>query len=352
MVGYILLIVFAVTMGAIVFTWLKTYTISEGLNCPDGVSVFVKEATFNNLTLQLNLTTKNNGRFDIAGYFAYASNNSSQELAIIDLSAYLNESSGGKKFGNSVVFLPGENSMSPGNTRTNIFDIPSSVGEPYSVRVIPTRFQEENNRQRFVSCSEAVVSQKVGEPFVCVPNCAGRVCGSNGCGGSCGTCGSGFFCDAVGQCISTSCTPVLNPCGTFVCGTATNGTCGSVSCGTCALGFSCNATGQCQSTIGNGICDPGEDCSEPACEGQQAQCQANNICQGGNCTLDTSGVSSCPGYCVLFGYSGTSSACTNSAGNCREQGGTYIGDVPGANAGFGNSLCTGGAQADTCCCKP
>ena len=100
------------------------------------------------------------------------------------------------------------------------------------------------------------------------------------------------------------------------------------------------------STIGNGVCDPGETCAdEPvACNGQRAQCQANYICQGGNCVLDTSGVSSCPGYCVLLGiYS--NGACTSSAGTCQAGGGIY--------EPVGNQWCSlKDPQADTCCCVP
>ncbi len=40
---------------------------------------------------------------------------------------------------------------------------------------------------------------------VCVPNCAGKVCGDDGCGGSCGTCAGGQSCDAGGQCVGDGC---------------------------------------------------------------------------------------------------------------------------------------------------
>jgi len=361
MVGYVLLVVFAVIIGAITFAWLKTYVPAEALNCPDGVSVFVSEAAFNDSTLKLNLSLRNNGRFDIAGYFIHASNDSSQELPTMDLSPYLNESFSGKRFGNSVVFDQGGNLFKTGEQERNIFDIPSEIGGLYSIRIIPTRFQEVDNRQRFVSCSGAKVQQLVGEPIVCIPKTCSSLgyteCNppswsqSDGCGGilDCGSCLSPEQCDVSGECYDPSnCMPAPNPtlpgvCGSMVCGTATNGTCGSVSCGTCITGFECNATGQCVSTIGNGVCDPGEDCSEPACAGQQAQCQTNYICQGGSCVLDTSGVSSCQGYCVLLGNYSTG-FCTNSVGNCQNGGGVY--------QSVGDQWCTGGAQADTCCCTP
>ena len=364
MVSYVLLIVFVIIIGAIVYQWLKTYVPAQALECPDGVSLFIKDADFDSSDSQLIITLRNNGRFSLAGYFIHATNSSDQELPTIDLSGYLNnETSPGMIHGNSVLFVEtGDNSFQPGSEKSYFFDIPSSVGEPYLIRITPTRFQEVDERQRFVSCGDAGVGQIVGVPVAgCVPQTCSSLgytqCNppgwsrSDGCPGGetldCGSCQSGFFCDAVGQCIPTSCTPASDPCGTRVCGTATNGTCGEVTClpNDCGGGFTCNVTtGQCVSNIGNGVCDPGETCAdEPvACEGQQAQCAENDICQSGICMLDTSGVSSCPGYCVLFGYS--TGSCTNSPGNCVSDGGVY--------ESGGDYWCTGGDQADTCCCVP
>lgn len=364
MVGYVLLVVFSVIIGTVVYQWLSTYVPTEPLGCPEGSSLFVKDAIFDSSDSTLNLTLKNNGRFNIAGYFIHAKNSSSQELAIIDLSIYLNESSGGNKFGNSVLFtFSGENSLKPGNQKTNIFDIPPEIGEPYSIRIIPTRFQEEDNRERFVSCGNARVEQIVGAPpVVCVPDTCSDlsyVCGSwsDGCGGiiDCNQpgCDSNTeFCDASGQCISTSCIPAADPtligiCGTQDCdvSTATNGTCGTVDCGTCPVKFECDA-GQCVALCGDGIIDSGEECDD-----------GNTVDGDGcssTCTIETSwecsgepsvctSIASCPEYCVLsLGYS--TGFCTNSPGNCQSSGGVY-------EAG-GDQWCTGGSQADTCCCQP
>ena len=49
-IGYVLLIAFAILISAGVYAWLKTYVPREPLNCPDGVSIFVKEAGFNSST--------------------------------------------------------------------------------------------------------------------------------------------------------------------------------------------------------------------------------------------------------------------------------------------------------------
>jgi len=157
MVSYVLLVVFLIIISGLVYQWLRTYVPRESLECPDGSSIFIKEAAFNPLDSQLSVTVKNNGRFNLAGYFIYATNDSEQELPIIDLSSYLNDTQGtGIILGNSVLFFAGESSLfSPGSEETYFFNIPTSIGELYSIRIVPTRFQEFEGKTRFVSCSNA-----------------------------------------------------------------------------------------------------------------------------------------------------------------------------------------------------
>mgnify|MGYP001583740530 FL=1 len=401
-IGYVLLIAFAILISAGVYAWLKTYVPREPLNCPDGVSIFVKEAGFNSSTGQLIVTVRNNGRFNTAGYFIYVSNNSAQKNPSIEISNYLQEDEQTVKFGNSVLLsLTGDNSFSPGDERINVFNLSTGMGELFSIRIIPTRFQEEENKKRFVSCGNAGVQQIIGEPGMCTSQCTGKVCGNDGCGGSCGSCGTGFSCDALGQCYSNSCTPASDPtlrgvCGTFVCGTKTNGTCGSADCGTCSTNSTCNVTagtcvancgngiidvgeqcdgtnlsGQncttqgftsgtlscssttcqfntasCTTTIGNGVCNAGETCAqEPvACQGLQATCSSGNVCVSGSCQPTNGGVG-CTNYCIslLHNPPYTDSVCTSNTGQCGSNGGTV--------QSGGNTICTQrNSQLPVCCC--
>ena len=164
MVSYVLLIVFVIIIGALVYQWLKSYVPAQAMECPDGVSIFIKEAYFDPFDSRLIVTLRNNGRFSLAGYFIHATNSSDQELPIIDLSGYLNYTDGpGKIHGNSVAFIIATgNLFHPGSENSYFFDIPSSIGKPYLIRITPTRFQEVDERQRFVSCSDARAGQLVG----------------------------------------------------------------------------------------------------------------------------------------------------------------------------------------------
>ena len=356
MVGYVLLVVFAVIIGAVVYQWLSTYIPKEPLGCPEGSSLFVKDAIFDSSNSELNLTLRNNGRFNIAGYFIHAKNSSSQELAIIDLSIYLDESSGGSKFGNSVLFaFSGENSLKPGNKKTNIFDIPPEIGKPYSVRIIPTRFQEEDNRERFVSCGDARVEQIVGAPpVICIPENISVTCGTWVCGEKIDNCGDRVscppgctgtdVCDSTGSCVPAgSCT---DTCSTFGYGCGTWTICGaSTDCGTCSAGESCNATGQCVVLCGNGIIDPGEQCDDGNTNSGDGCSLTCTLEAGWECIGEPSlcSIASCPSYCLsLGGY--VNGVCRQNQAQCNNNLEVW--------ESAGDIFCLGGPTGDFCCCIP
>ncbi|MEK6842805.1 MAG: hypothetical protein AABX84_03230, partial [Nanoarchaeota archaeon] len=87
MIGYILLISMAIMMSIIVYQWVKTYVPQKSIECEDGVSLFVQSYNNDCDNERLDLTLKNNGRFDIAGYFIHATTSPTQELAVIDISS-------------------------------------------------------------------------------------------------------------------------------------------------------------------------------------------------------------------------------------------------------------------------
>ena len=192
MIGYVLLVSFAIIIGGILYAWITTYVPKEALDCPDGVSIFVEEVICQGGNF--NLTLRNNGRFDIAGYFIHATNKTGQKLATIDLSEYI--TGGGTLRSNSIVFDLYKNAMEPTDTTKSIFSLPFNIN---SIEIIPVRFQIQDGKQRFVSCGHAKIREIV--------NCDGGVPGD--------------------------CVPVDNPCGSWVCGDVLNGTCGYVNCGPC-----------------------------------------------------------------------------------------------------------------------
>ena len=163
MIGYILLISSAVLMSVIVYAWLKTYVPQAALECPDTTSIFIKNYTCISDN-QLNLTIRNNGNFNVAGYFVRIANVSGQELATVDLSSQLQIQFGGAIVGNSVLFDESDsgNSFIPNEESTSVFNI-TDINYIYFIELTPIRIQEVNNRDRTASCGDA----KIKEEIVC-----------------------------------------------------------------------------------------------------------------------------------------------------------------------------------------
>jgi len=157
MIGYVLLITFVIFMGVIIYNWMKGYVPQEDLNCPDDVSLFIKD--YDCSTTQLNLTLKNNGKFQVGGYFIRATNSPQQGLAIIDLSFNITT-------GETVLTPTGvkiNNSLDPAQEVTHKFDISHVTPLVYSIEIIPLRWQEQNRRKRMVICKDA----KIREDLIC-----------------------------------------------------------------------------------------------------------------------------------------------------------------------------------------
>ena len=163
MIGYVLLVTFAIIMSAFVYTWMKSYVPKEGLSCPDETSFFVKDSYYNPTAGILNITLKNNGNFNIAGTFVKATTSSTQEIASVDLSK--NISSGG--INNTAIdgvflvdsienFETGKNSFTPGDEILLSFD---AVAGYYSIELIPIRYEKVNRKDQVVTCGDGKVEE-------------------------------------------------------------------------------------------------------------------------------------------------------------------------------------------------
>ncbi len=196
MIGYILLVTAAVVMGVIIYQWLKTYVPKEALECPDDVSIFIKDYICEGN--ELNLTLQNNGKFSVAGYFIHVKNESGQKIATIDLSKRLITGGGEKNFSGAVIFAgEEENSFEPAEEASHKFDL-TDIGNIYLVEISPARFQEVENEKRFANCGNS----KIEEEIECgegseeeIPTCSDGIMNGDetgvDCGGSCPACPTG-----------------------------------------------------------------------------------------------------------------------------------------------------------------
>jgi len=156
MIGYVLLITFGIVMAVIVYAYLKTYVPSEGVSCPDGASIFLKEYTCSEG--ELNLTVKNNGRFNIAGYYIYGTNDSEQLIATTSMFAnYTNQDD---VFEGSILFnfRDPADAMKPGFIISGVFNVSSDL---VRVDLLPVRFQGEGQDAQFVVCGNARIKEEI-----------------------------------------------------------------------------------------------------------------------------------------------------------------------------------------------
>jgi len=164
MIGYILLVVFALIISVTIYQWLKSFVPASSLECPDGVSVFLENASYDSGADKLTITIVNNGRFNVGGYFASISTSADQDLPNVDISPYLNEEeSSAINLSSSVLFIQGseDNPFIPGERETHVFYIPAATGTPYLVRVVPTRQEKIEGKVTFIGCGDARVDQVV-----------------------------------------------------------------------------------------------------------------------------------------------------------------------------------------------
>lgn len=159
-IGYVLLITLGLVLATIVYGYLKTYVPKELTSCPDGTSIFIKDYSCSgeNLILQL----KNNGRFNLAGYYIHYSNNSVQKIATKNFAQkFINDDSTNSTVisGTYILFdFMNENSMSAGKEFSHTF----SISEPIAfVEITPVRFEEINGKIRFASCGNAIVKENI-----------------------------------------------------------------------------------------------------------------------------------------------------------------------------------------------
>jgi hypothetical protein len=161
MIGYILLISITVAMSVFVYSWVKTYVPKEISACPEGTFISIKELSCSNNPINnnsyLSLNLKNNGRFNIAGYFIHATNEKNQELATIDISPNIIQ--GGIIFGNSILFTElGNNSMEPNSENEARFILDYKI---YSLEIVPIRFQKEGTKNVLVGCGKSKIKEVI-----------------------------------------------------------------------------------------------------------------------------------------------------------------------------------------------
>ncbi len=157
MIGYVLLIVGAVVMGGVIYGWLQSYVPQESLECPEGVSLFIKDikCVQNGERYLLDLKISNNGRFDVDGYFIKAAYNENHTIATIDISKNLEQ---GGNANSGLVLFPGK-ALNPGlDAPLTVYNLPNAT---YLIELVPIRYEIIENKNRLITCGDAKIKEKV-----------------------------------------------------------------------------------------------------------------------------------------------------------------------------------------------
>lgn len=167
MIGYILLVSLAVVMGGVMYVWMKSYVPQEEIACPEGVSLTVLDYSYNCSTQILNLSIKNNGRFDVAGYYIRATKDLNQRIAPIDLTKkIIKDPAVEMYFYYSAIIFGSEtsNGFGVGNSTFNAFDWSDETGNLSRVEITPVRWQKDKNEKlRFAGCGEESTIKEIIE---------------------------------------------------------------------------------------------------------------------------------------------------------------------------------------------
>lgn len=78
MIGYVLLIVIAISLSIMVYAYLRGYFWQDTERCDEGIGVIVEDYNCDTLANTLNLTIKNQGTLSVDGFMIYGSNESTR----------------------------------------------------------------------------------------------------------------------------------------------------------------------------------------------------------------------------------------------------------------------------------
>lgn len=138
MVAYVLLIVIAISISIIVYSYLNAGTIKVPPKCPEGTSLMI--ADYSCAEDKLSLTIKNSGLHGVDGFIIHISNDTKKARFALGAA------------GGEVYFAPRLNNSF---SKTISFDY-SKHGQVNRTEIKPFRF--ETNR---IICEDAIITQEI-----------------------------------------------------------------------------------------------------------------------------------------------------------------------------------------------
>lgn len=164
MIGYVLLVVLAIVLGVIVYNILKTYIPHDEIDCPEGTSLLIESYTYDCNANILTFDLVNNGRFNVDGYFIYATDEPNQKVATIVISNNNSDDGDSVRVGNLEVKLgtsSERNEFSPGDRAREIYNLEGSANQIYSIEILPAREDSVDERKMLVTCKAEIIKKDI-----------------------------------------------------------------------------------------------------------------------------------------------------------------------------------------------
>lgn len=169
-IGYVLLVTLGLVMSGIAYNYLKTYVPQEIIDCPADASLFIQEWDCNGDIL--NITIKNNGKFNLDGFFIHSADNAKDEIATDNLIYIFDgDSSDNALVQDSLKYIRismgKPNYLKPGKTNSYWFDFgitPSSgntIAHSKIIEITPTILKFDNGYSELALCSNAKIRQTI-----------------------------------------------------------------------------------------------------------------------------------------------------------------------------------------------
>lgn len=155
-IGYVLLIVIALSLSLLVYAWMKGLLWQKPKACPDEVSLIIVDYSCNATRKNVTITLRNNGLFDVDGFIARISNEEGRlPVKLLKEGIPLNGSNLGE--------FSFDKKLSPGAEFTNTF-LYSEYGKILEIEIVPFKYLEQEGlvlvcdkattRQRLQGCDE------------------------------------------------------------------------------------------------------------------------------------------------------------------------------------------------------
>ncbi len=167
MVSYVLLIVIGISLAILVYYWiLPQINLEEMPKCPDNVALIIMDYSCDLSTDEITLTLKNQGRFDIDGFFIRGTDSANEEAIP---ATGLSDPDNAEIIDGSYYFgFPKISPLEPNGQETKTFSYfpvieTAPITELKRIQIEPFRIQNSSKtgKPRIALCDTATITQNV-----------------------------------------------------------------------------------------------------------------------------------------------------------------------------------------------